>query len=72
MISLEPRIYLASRSPRRRELLTQMDCDELQGFLFCRPLPVDQLERHMTAACKAGSSHRATGWDSIRGLLQAN
>jgi diguanylate cyclase (GGDEF)-like protein len=24
-----------------------MDCGELQGFLFCRPLPVDQLQRFL-------------------------
>jgi diguanylate cyclase (GGDEF)-like protein len=48
------------------------DCNELQGFLFCRPLPVTQLERHLAAANKAGGVYRATAWNSVRGLLQAS
>ncbi len=48
------------------------DCNELQGFLFCRPLPVDQLAIHMAAASRAGGMHRSTAWNSVRGLLQAS
>ena len=48
------------------------DCDELQGFLFCRPLPVDQLGRHLAAASKAADVHPSTAWNSVRGFLRAS
>ncbi len=48
------------------------DCSEMQGFLFCRPLPVDQLALHMAAASRAGGMHRSTAWNTVRGLLQAS
>jgi diguanylate cyclase (GGDEF)-like protein len=47
-------------------------CDEFQGFLFCRPLPVDQVELHVAAASKAGSVHQRTLLNSVRGLLQTS
>jgi EAL domain-containing protein (putative c-di-GMP-specific phosphodiesterase class I) len=47
-------------------------CHELQGFLFCRPLPIDRLESHLAAVSKAGGVTRSTAWDSVRGLLQAS
>jgi len=47
-------------------------CGELQGFLFCRPLPVDQLELHMASASKAGGAHQQTVLNSVRGLLLTN
>jgi EAL domain-containing protein (putative c-di-GMP-specific phosphodiesterase class I) len=31
----------------QRAFLAQQGCYEYQGFLFCRPLPVDQLEKFM-------------------------
>ena len=48
------------------------DCDELQGFLFCRPLPVDQLGRHLAAAFKAADVHTSTVWNSVRGFLRTS
>ena len=48
------------------------DCDELQGFLFCRPLPVDQLGRHLAAAFKAADVHPSTAWNSVRAFLRAS
>jgi diguanylate cyclase (GGDEF)-like protein len=47
-------------------------CDELQGFLFCRPLPVDRLEAHLGAASEAEADLRQTVLNSVRGLLQAS
>jgi diguanylate cyclase (GGDEF)-like protein len=46
-------------------------CNELQGFLFCRPLPVEALGRYLAAAAQAGDARRTTARDSLRGLLQA-
>jgi EAL domain-containing protein (putative c-di-GMP-specific phosphodiesterase class I) len=31
----------------QRAFLAQQGCYEYQGFLFCRPLPIDQLEKFM-------------------------
>ncbi len=47
-------------------------CAELQGFLFCRPLPADQLERHVRAALAAAGAPRATVWNSVLGLLHSS
>ena len=47
-------------------------CDELQGFLFCKPLPVEALERFLAVAAKADNPRRDSGWASIFGRLQAN
>lgn len=33
--------------------LSGMQCGELQGFLFCRPLPVDQLQRFLATEAAA-------------------
>ena len=44
---------------------------ELQGFLFSKPLPVDLLERFLALAANARTARRKTGWNTIRGLLQA-
>lgn len=35
------------------------DCAEPQGFLFCKPVPVDKLERYLAAAPHRPDSHRA-------------
>ncbi|HEY9192013.1 MAG TPA: EAL domain-containing protein [Methyloversatilis sp.] len=40
------------------ELLRQLGCNEGQGFLFSRPLPVDELRRHLAAVRR--SSERGT------------
>ena len=51
--------------------LSSVHCGELQGFLFCKPLPVDQLGRYLASASNARNADRAPGWDSVVGLLQA-
>lgn len=52
------------------KFFSEAHCDELQGFLFCRPLPVDRLELHLAAASKAGREGHQTVLNSIRGILQ--
>ena len=44
-------------------------CDEMQGFLFCRPLPADQLDPQLAAAGHAGTALRTPGWDGMRKQL---
>ncbi len=51
---------------------TAAHCGELQGFLFCRPLPADQLERHVHAALTTTGAQRATAWNDVLGLLQSS
>ncbi|RYF47562.1 MAG: EAL domain-containing protein, partial [Comamonadaceae bacterium] len=34
-------------TPEQRAYLAQQGCYEYQGFLFCRPLPIDELEAFM-------------------------
>ena len=36
--------------------LTAAGCDELQGYLFSKPLPIDQLDRFLSAQCDRGQS----------------
>ena len=31
------------------QALTELGCDEMQGFYFSRPLPADQLEKFLSA-----------------------
>jgi diguanylate cyclase (GGDEF)-like protein/PAS domain S-box-containing protein len=44
-------------------MLKDLGCSYLQGFLFARPMPVSQLEEHLTA-------HRATGSSAARSALR--
>ena len=44
-------------------------CDEMQGFLFCRPLPADQLDHQLAAAGQADTALRTPGWDGMREQL---
>jgi diguanylate cyclase (GGDEF)-like protein len=46
-------------------------CSELQGFLFCRPLPVEQLARRLAAASTPGGVRLAAAWNSVLGVLPA-
>ncbi|MES3001861.1 MAG: EAL domain-containing protein [Pseudomonadota bacterium] len=34
-------------TPEQREFLAKQGCQEYQGFLFCRPLPIEELEAFM-------------------------
>ncbi len=47
-----------------------VQCNELQGFLFSKPLPVDQLERYLVTVPKTRAATRGTGSDSRLGNLQ--
>ena len=47
-----------------------VQCNELQGFLFSKPLPVDQLERYLTALPKGRGAAPAAGRDSRFGRLR--
>ncbi len=51
---------------------TTARCGELQGFLFGRPVPPEQIERQVHAALSTGSAPRATARNSMRGLLQSS
>ncbi len=51
---------------------TSAHCHELQGFLFCKPLPVERLQRYLAQAAQGRGALRAAGWDSTRGLLQTS
>ena len=53
------------------KFLSSVDCGELQGFLFCKPVPVDQLARYLASASDARDADRARGCDSVVSLLQA-
>ena len=48
----EKSIYLASRSPRRRELLKQIGIDYAQGYLAHVPEPLDALLSELSAAAQ--------------------
>ncbi len=37
------------------EVLTALGCDLAQGFLFCRPVPPDELVRWAQARCDGGT-----------------
>ena len=39
----------------QREILLQLECDELQGFLFARPMPADTLSAWMLGSKPAGA-----------------
>ena len=45
-------------------------CSEMQGFLFSRPLPVDQLERYLSAAPRNRGAPRTVGWHTGHSRLQ--
>jgi diguanylate cyclase (GGDEF)-like protein len=45
-------------------------CNELQGFLFSKPLPVDQLERYLARVPPPPDPGRPADWDSRFGYLQ--
>jgi EAL domain-containing protein (putative c-di-GMP-specific phosphodiesterase class I) len=37
----------------QRDVLRRLGCDEVQGFLYARPLPADEvLRRTLSAACE--------------------
>ena len=57
---------------QQARFFSEARCDEFQGFLFCRPLPVDRLELHMATASKAGGENHQTVLNSVRGLLQTS
>ena len=57
---------------QQARFFSEARCDELQGFLFCRPLPVDRLEFHMATASGAGRENHQTVLNSVRGLLQTS
>ena len=48
------------------QLLRSLDCDEMQGWLFSKALPVNEFERFLrkaklAGALERGSLHRAAG-----------
>ena len=49
---------------------TEAQCCEFQGYLFCRPLPVEEIGRYLAAPSTSGDVRRTTAWNSVRGLLQ--
>ena len=50
---------------------SSVDCGELQGFLFCKPLPIDQLGRYLVAAADGRRAALAPGAASALELLRA-
>src|SRR5438270_8231670 len=34
-------------TPEQRAFLAREGCDQYQGYLFCKPLPIDELEKFM-------------------------
>ena len=54
------------------QFFSEARCDELQGFLFCKPLPVDRLELHVATPSKVGVVNHQTVMNSVRGLLQTS
>ncbi|SDD49995.1 diguanylate cyclase (GGDEF) domain-containing protein [Paenibacillus sp. UNCCL117] len=42
---------------QERSLVTEMQCDELQGFYFCKPLPSERFERYMAAGHTIGDGN---------------
>jgi diguanylate cyclase (GGDEF)-like protein len=42
---------------RQHELLVQMGCDELQGYLYARPMPAEALTRWALGEAAANSTH---------------
>jgi diguanylate cyclase (GGDEF)-like protein len=51
---------------------TGAHCHELQGFLFCKPLPVEGLQRYLARAAQGRSALHAGAWDSTRGPMVAS
>ena len=51
---------------------TGVECGELQGFLFCKPLPVGQLERFLAAAGKGHEPMRASSWAALAARVTAD
>ena len=46
-------------------------CGELQGYLFCRPLPVDQLRRFLASHTRTRTAHTASAAQARPGLAKA-
>jgi diguanylate cyclase (GGDEF)-like protein len=56
---------------QQARFFSEARCDELQGFHFCRPLPVDELDLHLGPSSSAGGEVHQTVSNSKRGLINA-